>query len=925
MNSQPTGISPMNRRLRASADTITRQDKYVSAVTNKLILPSGVNRASGKVGIPTQQELIPIIRSTMQQVTDAENVFEMLPDLEFVASVVVSSILSTKDLITTTLDFDITDTFMTIERRNRCLKVIREYFTTDFKLSEMMYDIVYDMLFKRGSYALAVIPESSVDQIINSSRGAKVSLESLREIDDAIKTSVGVFGNKPSSDKGLGFTLESLYSQVDDVKSNEPVLINDGFEDIKLIDNTNSLKMPKIRQTIISQHINKAYNVNVDFDSFDTDVIAPVANNVDAVKVATETVYGGKITASMDRNVYKDPLYTAKAIVEVPRAENTTRASVGQPLTMHIPSESVIPIHVPGDMKIHVGYIVLLDNLGNPINKEDLINSNIAWSWITGSATSNIISDAARGLGMGNQSDMEKRQEQWTVSQLTNSYADIVESKLLNAINNGIYGNSVSMTRPQEVYRIMMARSLAKMNTQMLFIPSEQMTYFAIDYNKYGIGRSLVDKSAVLTMLRSVLHFATMQGSVLNASRNMEVDVTLDPNDREGDKTIEDVQYRVQQSYNARIPYTGTTDDMMAYMANAGISYNVEGNEYTPSTKVNVSERAPDYKIPDQDTNDLVNKQLYRALWADPDLIINPGEIEFASQVVSKNLLNTQRIVKAQERINPLVTNVSKQIMISDGTLLKRLADTIREDFTEEEMRIKGLCGKHINEVLGGLEVTLPPPDVSLLGSQYEQYEKYRDSLESAIQAWVDENSSMSEVSEMAEKIKRYLLRQWQRRYGMLPEIDELFNGDTPRPEIIAAIADDEVTVNETLIMMSKRISSRLETIAKSQGVDGGGDDYSGGYGSGDDGGYGNDGSDSGDGDFGDSGFDDGFDDGDSMSDDNDMGGEDDLSESDEETDESAESEDSMESDDDVDADMGADDDFDLGSDTEEAPAEDKK
>ena len=71
-----------------------------NAVLNKLHTPRNQSsRDPNKITSPGQHELMPLVRESMQRNLDAENVNEMLPDLDFVADIVVSGILSSKDQI----------------------------------------------------------------------------------------------------------------------------------------------------------------------------------------------------------------------------------------------------------------------------------------------------------------------------------------------------------------------------------------------------------------------------------------------------------------------------------------------------------------------------------------------------------------------------------------------------------------------------------------------------------------------------------------------------------------------------------------------------------------------------------------------------------------------------------------------------------
>lgn len=912
MKTSATGVSEINRK--ASRTSIGLRDKTTQAVINKLIRPRATagNPATAGTTIPTALELNPIMRDTMQRAFDADRILEVLPDLEQVAQIAIASILSTKDLITTTLIYDCDSSSIPIELRAEMLKVVRKYLDEDYKLPTELYDVLYEVMFRTGSYPVAILPEASIDQLINGAVHGKVGLEALsgditQKIQDCLKP-LGILGSSTEQAASkTSFGIEALSfvgtGMLSDGDVFEPIAkpkeLDDSkpnpFGSIKIIDNPSILKLPNLRRNMVASKVSSAYNVAVESDSASTMVsskLTPVDEG-DKHKTSKDADY-------FDMSMYKNPNYRQSTVAQIYSAEDAERVSVGHPLVQYMPSEAVIPVHVPGNFKQHVGYLVLIDQVGNPISRFDLGNSTEAWSWINGTASSQLIKDAADGLGI--QTDGSR--EDWTISKINNAYSRIVEAKLVQSLRNGVYGDSVTVARPQEVYSIMMARSLAGRSTQILYIPVEQMVYFALDYNDKGIGRSLTDKTRMVGTIRSALMFATMQASVLNATRNMEYTITLDANDREPQSTIEKIQYRITQGYAGRIPFTGNVEDVQAYMTNAGISFNIEGNDYYPSTKISVADNTPDYKYPDRDAVEEQARRHYRGFGIDPDLILTPQNIELATQIISKDLIATKQTCKTQEKLAPLLTHFVKVYTISSGIVMQELYDVVKDFVTpsEEEQDVlhdeevgldeveeartedvvddkkekekdfkEGEIGRYINDFLANLTAQLPPPDMSLMASQMDAYEIHATGIDRMLEVWMDDASFTSamggaeifDVARIRDVIGNHLKRNWLRTNQVDPDLIELFDNEEKRDEFVTTIADEIVRIATFGARLQKRIDKRLETVNKNEG-NGGGDDaggFGGGFGDDTSGGFGEDTDSFGDDTFGDDEAGDGLDD----------------------------------------------------------------
>lgn len=804
-----------------STDPFRRRNALTTVILNKLIHPTNRMVTPDKLtaDVPAQHDLIPLVKENMQRVMDGENVLEILPELDYVASIVISGILSTKDLITCKLTFESLAHGINPELHADLVKEVRRFFETTYPIDQYLYEILYDTMFRTGSYALGIIPESSVDRIINGG-GGRIGTESYaNELRSAMKTR-GILGNpeeKQTTTTGVGIeqflqTIKSNGSATAGFKvtfagkvpdrSKEPTKtdgelkypemdVDFGFT---LTDNPDTIKIPRLYTARARETVANSYNdlmqSNLSFGMENAEGFVP-----SLIGLERET----NAFNYFDTAAYKNRNYQSRAVEEVVSAELANRRSVGHPLYQHFSSESVILCHTPGTFTQPAGAYIVLDEQGYPVTRNSRMYNASATAWIMGNPSSQLINDAAMGLGLNKNDDPNR---EWTMTKLLDSYAQLVEAKLIQALKTGAYGGSFNIVRPQQVYQIMMARALAKKNTQILYIPSEQFVYFALDWTPEGIGRSRLDKTRMISTVRSAIALATMQSTVLNATRNIKLTVTLSPEDRDGEKTVNEAVFRATQQFLSRIPYSGTPDDVMAYIANAGIDVEVEGNDFYASTKVEVTENSPDYKVPDPQTDEALLRKQARALGADPDLVINPEQIEFASQITTKNVFNTKRIVQDQQRLQPLLSHWVKTHIYSDPIIIDRLTKvvmdylekyaTIREEvevseldtdkrgegaaeetafafesypglemFTEGTItnqdlireavnnpeainkftkdRRTAIARKVLSRFVGHISVSLPPPDTGKLNSQMELFDKRMEHVDKQLErVWAD-------------------------------------------------------------------------------------------------------------------------------------------------------------------------------------------
>src|SRR5574343_1128803 len=168
-----TAKNPLTKKL----DPIMK-DLTLSAMLKKMVEPMEPTYGS-RSNLPAPDEMIlrSISDTTTANIMDTKSIFQMLPDLELAEQILISSILSPKDMITVDLQYTVTHGSMESEFSAPLLRIIADHWDRNYKINEKLEEWLSDILFHKGSHHIAIIPEGSVDALINA--GTHVSKESL--------------------------------------------------------------------------------------------------------------------------------------------------------------------------------------------------------------------------------------------------------------------------------------------------------------------------------------------------------------------------------------------------------------------------------------------------------------------------------------------------------------------------------------------------------------------------------------------------------------------------------------------------------------------------------------------------------------------------------------------------------------------------
>lgn len=803
-----------------------KHDEIARAISTKLIKDPDNRGLTGYDGKrrPDESVLNKLSEATVSNIEEYSLIFQTLPDIKIAMEIWVSCLLSPKDSMTEALAWSITNknSEYSAELFNEMLSELKDYFETEYGLFDILKPAVEDALFKTGSYPLVILPESSIDDIINGKN--IVSNESAIQTELAIQKiftkvkgdyvipTIGYLGNPKPKEKKIG--LESVLDNPTAKVNYDALQIHPG---LTVTDNPTALKVQKAltamqrirsKQRLLSNYGLEAmaqvsFNDDKPNDPNESRTSNPKEDKEKTVEEKREEKkkFDTKIKNSIVQNLYQDRAYDGNQIVTIDKSTDASRLPIGNPLVIKVPSEAIIPVHVPGNPKDIVGAFIILDEFGNPVSNSenmDLFSDSTDKAKEQRSQMTTIMSQmSVFKSGCCNVTGNDRE----TLNELAKVYASLVEEDLLNRLTNGIYGENVKIANAPEIYRIMLSRALKAMKTQVYFCPAELLTYFAFDYNKFGIGKSMLEDGKTLATLRATLQYADMYSNIQNSIGRRKLVVTVDDDDPDPMKTMETArtEYMRINSWNMPLMSDGPID-AVNILREANIDTVIQGdNPNIPSTQIELEDVNVNRVVPNEDLKNNIKNLHLSSLELPATLVDETQQSQFATQSMTAHALFNKRVATKQKIISTdlLWDHVSKYTLNS-GYLIKRLSEVIKEhkDLLTDKQRAQGNTLPIIEDFLDNLEINLPTPTIQKFEEVQKDFDTYvnfmRQAIETAYPDDVGELGLPNQIKNEIPKLRSILLSSVVRKYmvenGYMSDIDNIIDQDNVKDAVKSEI-----------------------------------------------------------------------------------------------------------------------------------------
>lgn len=790
-------------------------------------------------------------KNTKSKIAMNKVMIELHPDIQLCEDILTSSILASNDMMTYNLIYDIGDIKIPMDVNNSINKTMEEHIEANYKLTSKLKEITKESLVQIGAYVEVVIPEAALDEIINAkydSNGKELSNESYNLSIKNLNQSMGILNDTKTTTINIGNeSIEYSYESMETT-------------DIEITDDISTICVPLLRKeenkNFTSPNLTKYFG-----------------------KSATVSLENLEDLEALSKN-FRDNDNDGKIdLIKVNNFKSTKRKSIGKPLTMKVPIESIIPITMGGDTSNHIYYIMLLAENGNPLEvTEDeyksLNNSNVVTNLgntntVSGDAVNSVLNKAISAMSVSSNSA--------STDELEAVYSNILNEIILNKIKNSNFSQNDDINLNSSFYKVMLARALKAKKTKMLFLPKELVQYYAFEYDSNGIGVSKLEKLQMLFSLKSILLLSRVSSTIKNSIPITKVTGTLEEFDTQPIKTMEKIKSQVISARQNLVPL-GMIDakDISSWLHQSGIVMQLT-HPMIPNMELNVSDENRNLVTPDGELEKSIDEKIYMGMSLTPEIVQAGYQTDFATTVAAKSLLMAKRISEFQEILVNHLTNHLRIYLSCDATLqdkiekiidknldnIKKRYEEVLEDIDvddEDKERYKLLLnnddvlkGYLINSIVKKCNIKLPAIDMVEAPALKNAFKDYSETLNEYIELILPDSvltaglgdEAGGKMSVIRDIVKSTLMRKFMADNNYIPELADMLTTDSdgkPKINLLSEFNTMMKPLGEALIAYFKDEDGVRKIIAeayKNAGLDSV-EDTGGGYGA-DDGSGGDD------------------------------------------------------------------------------------
>ena len=776
----------------------------------------------GLAGIMPEDHLRQVSDRINANITDAKNILRQLPDVALGGHIITSAICNAggqKTVITISSNHqNILGSFGT-----QMVGVIQNYFDRDLPLAIEINKWVHNSLMVSGSTALLVLPETTIDHVINS-RTAVGNESFEKERLRVCSAKYAILGG--GREDMMTDSADSVAGLEHDTMSRDTPYNDYGY---RVIDNFEMLKLNALDRRRANDMLTEVYVQQ--FGKYAGIKAFEAGNNDDSQESRLATALRDQTTGkvTLQKNYYQqDRSYGAAPLVVLRDPSTLERGSIGHPSWQLVPSEALSPIYDPTDPTKHVAYLGILDESGNFIKVASDGGYN-ASRYDQGVSSSDLPSTLVQQASMAtsmNQNNGSAQPERLDYNRALDLYVNVVWDDFEKRCKNGILGRSYNVAKNEEVARLMFNITLQKKRCQIVFIPASLLTYIAYNYDESGVGESLTEMSKTIASQRLILQFAQTNQAYQASINRRRLNIKIDP--REPD--IQQASRMIIQNYmmnrQTMMPVNCIDPvNINQSIWRQAIEVNIEADPRYPQTKLEVEAIDPVIVEPQTELMENLAKLHMMGFMLTPEQVNQQLGDERAITNLLNNDMFRERIVDLQATTNFHLSDFIRKYVINSSILmdaLKVIIEANKEAILEKFGGDKKNASIDIEELLinfvYGLTAALPDIETDdNLDKVSDEFTKYLDFITKAADLYFspemykvnDQYTSLDGLNVAKQMFISYEMRKWMRNRGVTPDLEQMLVKDTSgRP--MMNIFDDGIRFIQTVLPLITQFDKKI-------------------------------------------------------------------------------------------------------------------
>lgn len=737
---QPNDVSFLSRFSQSEAQALAKATYVLPTENRNDFSPSGIITY-----------LKPIHQRIGEEILDAKKMGALAPEIEQSKILVSSSIMSPNDLQDGFFRFSFPNSPL-LKSNPELAKMIsdlyEQHFNQTLELGIKSYDWIGECQYVSGSKALLILPLASFMDYKHRTQEEIVNMKK-----NILQPGMSNFTEYTKMKESLSGS--HLYS------ANTPFTFSESTQDTlrNVIPQMESFGIPipekyrftGRRPTHDELTLDVSYTegleslvVNLKKTIEEGDVIH-ITENPEIVKFNVDKkLLDKKFTRESLKKFFTSTLHKQYPIEEVGLIDDSPQKfeHMSHPILMELPSEAVIPLAIPGSPEQHLGYFILLDQYGQPLT---IANSGLARNQNSTECESGSPNAAYTALYGSGCSSQYFHKNPSMMNSIGNTIFQYLLDKCFRARMVKILGrDDLSLERFNAISTLMFQRLLAQKRTTILYVPPSLLHYFAFSYNSDGTGVSKLADIKFLLSLRTTLLIAQIIAMVNDAVERKKIELTVD----EKTANLEALMELVGNIFIEKNKLSGNIDPSEIVRDIYSNSLTIVpknipglGNFDIDVSSINSQSNKPDDALLEQLNNLLISK-----LDVPPSALNQLAEPEFARSVVTSNLFFAKKITRYQRIWCKLIEDFIKDYTYFDVTFqqaLKKILEAYACRRVSEKLppKTRALKNKNPNvrtqkttlsqlhDIMNGVVVSLPKPDIVVDKTQFEEIRNYSSSV----------------------------------------------------------------------------------------------------------------------------------------------------------------------------------------------------